>query len=372
MKTLSLLAAALLLLSACDIVKSETKSENLTSQPTATPVATATPTPTTSPSPTPLPNTILGVVYENNKIHLWDGDHFLEWKTGAATFLGGRKIAIDDYVYQIPATGWPTSIKRLPITPDWATESGGVYYSVKFTNSNTSVWIDNTETVYSWAATDVIKMASGQVLLNRTSSGFWSPDGYANFLNPKNGKILVYDYDSSTRTAKILDESGVPKSVSWATNFFGSARDWLKSGSVWYANNGFTWNGTTLTKDGSAMKAWLSSSTYPAPANELSESATLAAVGTNWEAGESVLYWLECNSGYIFRYTPSLDKIESAGRLYIGTGTQSYGLNVQKNLNAYFLNEYVYFSLSGTVYRWYMWSGNVTTFYNNAKLWVLE
>jgi hypothetical protein len=73
-------------------------------------------------------------------------------------------------------------------------------------------------------------------------------------------------------------------------------------------------------------------------------------LGIRWENGENCSYWLECNTGDVYRHIPSIDNLAVTGSLYSGDGTVSSGVDVLNSLDCRYINGMAYYYYNGV--RW--------------------
>lgn len=229
------------------------------------------------------------------------------------------------------------------ISPDTAYSMGAQYkpYTRIYLNSaEYGNWFDN-----QYIAEKLI--VHGDDIFARLSTGAFlhvNGDKENVRLVIENG-FAIYDYNSTARTATI---DGV--SVSWTTNFFNGSDEWLKSGGVWYSQNGYTWDGSTLDESGSVLTALRS------------EQNLIIAVGTRYENSEDVLYFIQCATGHVIRYVPSVDQYIEFVRLYTGDGETETGTFYKSTLKPIINNDYLYFIFDAQVYRYDFVSGLTSMF----------
>ena len=75
------------------------------------------------------------------------------------------------------------------------------------------------------------------------------------------------------------------------------------------------------------------------------------------------MYWLECNSGFIFEYNPATDALNQKWRIYTGNGTHDTGIAKRDSLKPLLSGDKLYFSNDGCIYSLGMITGMINIFY---------
>ena len=171
--------------------------------------------------------------------------------------------------------------------------------------------------------------------------------------------LMIYQMDSDAKTARIADATH-DVAVSWFWNFFLNAKHWLYSPHTytWYSANGYNWNWLGVTEhDGeraSLSSRWVwnlpITTDYPVYM-PWAERPQFLNAGTRVENSETVLYWIECSTGWVIKYIPSTDAISSPWRLYEGDGYKDSGQAKQKELKPALNGDSLYFTNDGSVWE---------------------
>jgi hypothetical protein len=91
----------------------------------------------------------------------------------------------------------------------------------------------------------------------------------------------------------------------------------------------------------------------PYPFAETIESPVVISAGTMLDGGDTLSYWIECNSGWLFSYNARLDAIIQICRLYVGDGKRTTGIEYAKYLKPVLSHSMIWFSLpDGYVYEY--------------------
>jgi hypothetical protein len=311
------------------------------------------------PDPDPIYGNIIIAFHVADETRFYNGQDVKVWKTGPAVSAGYRKICHGTVLYGLDQTGITTYEKNIIGVPDYAAADGDNiwlawrippqealdkgalykdYLQVYYNATEYGHWYDR-----QYLAEDFF-LAGSDVMAYGQTGGWRHINGVKTGLRVaiRDG-FVVYDFNSTLRTAKI---DGV--NISWATNFFNGANFWLKSGSTWYSQNGYRWDGVTLTETGCALDDWRAEP-YPIT---LEEAPVLISAGTRVEAGETCLYWIECNSGWVFRYVPSTNMNTAYVRIYNGDGFRDTGLAMASVLKPVINKDLLFFCFDdGMMYK---------------------
>lgn len=208
-----------------------------------------------------------------------------------------------------------------------------------------------------YKVTDLIKTNLGEIVAIEGNNYHALSSELQNINHAKD--LLIYDFDAINRTA-IIDN--VP--VSWETNYFNQAKDWLEADDIWYSWNGYEFD-SNLSENANSMWNW-NIGVYPV---QVAESPTILGAGTREENSEIVLYWIECNTGWMIRYVPSYDRLETVYRLYMGDGLRMTGINNSDILKPALIDGDLYFNYDGSIWKLEIDSGIVSLFFGgNGKV----
>lgn len=352
--------------------------------PPVAPINTA-PTPTEpipddqTPTPTPTdPHTIF--VYDSHAPEIGTSDEQFYYKldTGKSATARNGFISIGDILHDIDTAGISRTTSRLPTTPDaitiynavwcfenvppWDAEAMGMsfrwYTKIYQDSAEYGNWQDN-----QWQTIDAVSSESGDIVAIDDQGRFhhlFEPDLKIRFI--ANNGIMIHSIDTINHRAYIRG-AGYDTRVAFNTNYFFSADQWINAGGIWYSWNGYTWNGSTLTE----------------LSNKLSEFSTLwhrenpvlIAVGSRIEHGESVTYWIECNTGWMYRHTPSIDSLEVIIRLYQGDGTRDSGLAAKTEIKPILTANSLFYAWGGTIWKYNFNDSIISSFAANVEIWEL-
>jgi hypothetical protein len=328
------------------------------------------------PEPDPTPETSRTIfVYDNQapEIGTSDGEFYYELAQEKAANARSGFISIGDILHGIDDTGESIISQRLPTAPNkiaisgqdiWCFKnihdamSGRDYTEIWLNNSQYGNWTDNRYTVAEAIVTD-----SGDIIVLDTGGK------YRNILEPAmvvnyagHGGILIHSIDVATHRANIDDTR-----VAFSTNYFFGAKQWVEADGVYYSWNGYTWDGTTLTERATIMHEFVTSWWADRP--------VLVPVGSRIEHGEAVTYWIECNTGWMYRHTPSIDSLEVVARLYQGSGDRSDGLAARGEIKPVLVSGYdgdnLYFGWDGTIWKYNFNDALVSSFAAGVEIWKL-
>jgi hypothetical protein len=359
----------ILLLTACG--GSDGGSDSPTT-PTTEPPATEEPTEPTEPETKPF----IIAVYDGYNLSISDGETLTPYTEGHAANARDGFIAIGDVLHGIDTeTGETVVTYRLPIEPDavgistdtWSFKNidpetaynlGGLYknYTQIFRNSTEhGHWSLN-----KWELSDVVVTETNHVIatdvLGKRRS-ITEPDLAVAF-SAHNG-MMIHSNDIVNHRSYIRTIDGDIR-VNFARNYFFGADEWLKSGDEWFSWNGYVFDGVNLFEQETALSDFISTSP---------DAPVVVSAGTREEHGETVLYWIDCNTGMLYRYTPLVDRLENVIELYIADGSRTGGIIFEREISPVMAGDYLFYSHGGTVWKYDFISGVVSSFVDRAVIW---
>lgn len=321
----------------------------------------------------------------SNSIKFFDGSVIWTWNTGNVKQAENRVYSKENIVYALDMYGRTSDSRQLPVIPDLIDaivqpQSKTIIGEIELTN--TDIWIVEHISPEEALAAGAQYKPYTRLYLNNNEYGNWyvndfevdtllhyNDDIYVMITtgawkcitgNKENVRLVIengfalYDYNSTLRTATI---DGV--SVSWSTNFFNSSKYWLKSGFVWYSQNGYSWDGVTLVENGLAMADWRTSQNL------------IITAGTRYENSEDVCYFVNCATGYVIRYVPSVNQYTEFVRLYVGDGSTEIGTYYRKELKPIIIDDDLFFIYDAQVYK-YNFTNGLTSLFTSGVTEVLE
>lgn len=289
----------------------------------------------------PIAGGVKYIVYQDgNTVKFFNNSSVYEGYTGASCFAGTRTITVNNTLYYMDSDGNITEQFSLNITPDFcAVDTAGNVWTGEIDGSTLKVYKNN---VYEKTINAVIVnmfLCGSDIIAVSNVGAYYDVSGTKTAINSASG-FVVYDFNATTRTAKI---DGI--SVSWATNYMNGAKEWNGA----YSWNGYKWDGATLTENGTALTVWRNRANYPIT---LPENAVLISAGNAIFAGETHYFFIECNSGWLFKYIHSSDTMQQITRLYTGDGYRDTGIYYSKILQPVCSYDSLYFKFDdGGLYR---------------------
>lgn len=322
-------------------------------------------------------NAVKLALYDGSTLRLWDGETLTDAYIGAIREGGDKKLSIENVLYYFDEYGEAVHSEWLPvvpdhilvdesgigrgetvyeddvfviedITPEEAYALGGLYkhYTRVYKNGEemNAPWYMN-----QWWCTDVIQTSSGHIL---------GVNEYGSFVNLTDDKD-VYDaedggllwYDMGTEQGNVCDESG-EYHITWVTNHFDNGR-WQLADGVWYSENGFEWTAAGgVVSDANAMYCWNNWTDYSVETvydGAYAEKPYMLPAGVWSVNGEECTYWIECNTGQLYRHIPSIDSLEMIIELYDGPGTRMGGIPYFNSLDPVIIDGVMYYHESNAV-----------------------
>lgn len=296
------------------------------------------------------------IIYQDgDTVKFFDTSSVYVGYTGQSNYAGTREISVNDKLLYMDSIGNITGQYTLNITPDFcAVDLDGNAWTGEIIDPVTAeslgavpanylkVYKNNVEfgdwRTRKYLCVNMFLCGSDIIAVSNTGV-YYDISGDKTGINSASG-FVVYDFDSTARTAKI---DGI--TVSWSTNYFNTAKEWNEA----YSWNGYKWDGVTLTENATALKVWQIRTSYPI---SLPENAVVISAGQSVFAGETHYFFIECNSGWLFKYIPSSDTLQQITRLYTGDGYRDTGIYYSKILNPVCSYDSLYFKFDdGRLYR---------------------
>ena len=336
--------------------------------------------PPEDPPEEPVINPVLFALYDGSELLFYDGTDTTIAYDGAVIKADPRIIAIDDVLYHFDEYGNVLKSEWLPVYPEAVVISGNDIYTFERIDPDTAfslgamfreytrIFENNTEIgawyLNQWRVSDAFVLDNGDIVAVDTAGGFNTIIGSDDYWRAHPGGIGIYQFNPGNRTAYITDSTG-DYFVSWSTNYFNSAA-WQESDGTWYSNNGYEWTSQGLLENTNSL--WdFTSVPYPVILPN-GEPPTVIPAAARIENSESVTYWIECNSGYLLRHIPSIDKLETIVRLYTGDSYRSTGISMASYIEPVLINDILYFHDSGSIMKYDFQTGLVTIFSQEMEI----
>lgn len=351
--------------------------QNPTPEPEPEPAPEPIPEPKPEPEPEPeiLPHTIFIYDAIAETIGTSDGIYYYPLDSGKSANTHDGFISVGDILHGIDGAGISIITSRLPVTPDaiaisgdvWSFENidpataqslGGLprwYTKIYQGATEYGVWYLN-----QWQTVDAMVTNSGDVVIADIVGRLRSvTDPSLDVRTAIHNGIMIHSTDAVNLSAFIRD-NGVNTKIYGSTNYFLSANKWIEADRIWYSWNGFTWDGVNFTESATALRDFIVVS---------SESPVVVPVGSRQEHSESVTYWIECNTGWLYRHTPSIDALEQVILLYQGAGLRVDGITVAAEIKPVLTDENMFFTWNNTVWKYNFADALVSSFAAGVLIW---
>jgi hypothetical protein len=323
--------------------------------------------------PDPENDIITTGLWTSESLKFYDGENIFTWKSEYTARADSHIYAAGNILYYLNDYGQTITTRNLVIAPNYITLNGTDIWTVEniapadayamgaMYKDYTRVYLNANE-FGDWHTrqykADAIYNINGEIIIHAPyycgTWGYEHLNGSLANIKTVTSDFIIYDYNSTSRTAKI---NGI--SVSWSTNFFNAATQWLKSGDKWYSSNGYTWNGLTLVENGSAL--W----------DFRSLSNVIISAGTCHENSEDVLYFIQCATGYIIKYIPSTNQYTQSIRLYTGDGQTEIGTYYKQLLKPVIIGDDLYFIFDAQMYK-YSFTTGLNAYFTNGVSMVIK
>jgi hypothetical protein len=330
--------------------------------------------PEPEPEPRPIiPHTVFVYAPSIPEIGTSDGEFYYPIAQEKSANAGQGFISIGDILHGIDDTGESIITQRLPVAPDkiaisgeniWCFEnifdamSGKNYTKIWLNNSEYGAWTDNQYTV-----DKAIVTASGGIATLDITGKHRNVTESTQIVNyAGQGGLLIHSVDITARRATIEDSTGSYR-IAFNENYFLSSRPYIEADGIYYSWNGHTWANGVLTERATIMHEFVTL--------WYSDRPVLAAVGSRTEHGEAVTYWIECNTGWLYRHTPSINSLEMVIRLYQGSGDRGDGINAKAEIKPVLVGDNLYFGWQGTIWKYNFTARMVSSFADGVEIWAM-
>lgn len=319
------------------------------------------------------PNIIpLFLVKTIDSLYFADHEKMELWKTGKIDKAGPRVFSIDNELIELDASGdvidtttldhTPTRIKSTPtgnyycveIPPDEAYALGALYRTYTETFKN-GVQIGPEWYLNEFECKDIVSAGENVFLIDEFGS-YHVIDGIAeNVAHVHDNQFYIHDIDYIDNTIGFNDSI-----YSFGANFVTMSRQWINFDGLNYSEHGDTWNTADgLSESVTAMSDFNISPFPVVPELPNGEAPTLLAVGS---AG-TLLYWIECNSGFLFEYDSISNELTQKWALYNSNNTREVGVIKRDTLKPLIVGEKLYFSNQSAIYSIDLGDGIINIFY---------
>ena len=338
---------------------------------TPAPIPTPTPPPIVLPvEPPPVPGaapvTYDLLLYNSAGVGFSNGVTYSHFMNGIVAPVGPSMFAVDDIIYEVNAFGATVATTQLPaipsavaisgpdiwtfetVPPEYAALNGGLsreYTRVWLNYIEQGSWLDR-----QWTATKAVSTLSGDVIAYDTLNRLYTITGPEVPHYASEDGIFVHTVDVVNRTGKVMTGAG-NFNISWATNYFNGADEWLELGGSWYSWNGYRWNvADGLTEQDTALADFIN---WTRP--------VVIAAGVRMDAALERGYWIEANTGWLWEYTPAMDRLETVLRLYVADGERVTGIAHASDMEPQIIStlgrDVLYYTFEGQIWRYDFGSG---------------
>lgn len=346
------------------------------------PTADTPPEPPPEPDPTPdVPPPPPPAVTPDFTVNIGDALYFSDsinmqlWKSGNIERAGLGIYAVGNDLITLDASGGELSIMALATPPDGATRTkikstgNGVYYCIEYppalafslggmSSTYSGIYKDNT-VISPWYlnkfACDAVLSVGTEIFVLDTANHYHHINGASAVNYVLDGSFYRHDLNIGGKYFYI--NNGLEH---YNLNYALGTSQWINYNGVNYSENGYTWDsGMGWIENITALHSF-NIAPYPVePLLPNAEAPTLLSAGIS--GGK--LYWIECNSGYVFEYDPALDTLTQKWKIYLGDGMRDTGNAKRGTLNPYIYGGKLYFSNDSAIYKLELATGFINIFY---------
>lgn len=314
------------------------------------------------------------LIYENEIIYAMIGNYKYLWTNVKASYAGNNRIAISNVLYYFDNNCNVTNSKWLPTVPDLIAINGSDIWIVKKISAEYSlsqggmykehsqIWKNNS--IYSewynnqFEITDLF-LTESTIIYRKPDNTFFDIENIKLNIFYANRDILIYNITYSPNSA-IFKWDCNTSSCSWVYNYLGNSKGFLNCNNILYSANGYEIkNNNTLKETTNALKI------FNTPVS--GQQQIITSLATRFENGEYCTYWLNCNTGKVYRHIPSLDNLSITATLFNGDGTAGTGLIIYRELDVYFIDDTVYYNYNGSRFGFNFSQSFLLG--NNVKIW---
>lgn len=320
---------------------------------------------------TPQESGIKFAVITPEKLYFSNSSAMVEINSGSVKFAASRTFSVNSELIKFDASGDPEAITALEAEPETIkTVAGNNYYCKQYppelayslgalyriyseifgNDSVISDWYLN-----DWSCKKVVS-AGSNVYMTDTNGGYHAVTGvYSDITHIQDDAFIIHSRDDVNKHIMFNDIL-----EDYITNNILAAKQWQKSGDTYYSENGYTWSDADGLQENATALQDFQSYPYPVtPALPYGEQPVLLKAGEYLEG----LYWVECNSGWLFRYDPTGDTLTQSYRIYAGDGLRTTGINKRETLSPLISENELYFTNDSTLYRLGLETGFINVFY---------
>lgn len=327
-------------------------------------------------------------VINGDKLQLWDGTNLKTILEGDIEQAADKAWSLDNVLYYFDDDGNVINSEWLNITPDAIVTTKTPTKTRSLVNpGSTTVYSDSVVTLkvvsaeeaYSlgalykpytrvfvngeevsgnwydpdnqWEVDYVVKSASGHLVAIATDTSMHNLTDDKEIHSIAEGGLMCYDWGN--QHGFISDDTGYYE-VTWSMSHI-SYEKWQKADGIWYTPNGYEWDNSVpeVRSNANCMYDINDANKWPAEyvdASVYPSHPWFFPAGVREENGEEVLYWLEAVTGDLYRFIPSIDKLEHIISLYEGYGTRYDTAQVRaKELAPLLIENKIYFQDLGSV-----------------------
>jgi len=418
MKQFIFIAAIIGLFVACmppQLIYIEASPQPSPNAPQITPSPETTPVPTIIPAPAGLTGPVKAVFYKDGTVSFWDGQNFVDWKSGGAVYVPDYGIAVDKMLYRLDDSGAVISQMILPVKPiglvirpviGASAASGNIASrSISSTDALGDIWIF--EHMAAEIAAEMGYPPAPHTRIWKNDSE-WPWDGawlgtrpYDTSWTASNGDVLWRDVDgqvvdlttprpvilwyipggpiwwqsTSTENGFTVSNEDGNFTVTSAAPYFSTARTtrWWQHGDVWYSSAGQSWSeadGYDKHATGLYDFTW---NPYPDSTDFLGLSNAVPPQILYLGSWNGLDYLLECCSGYLVILDPVTGNYIPGMRLYNGVTTNNdEGARLIRSMKPQQSGAHVYLHKNGTLWDLDLSTMMFSAFSQDQVMWVVQ
>jgi hypothetical protein len=296
--------------------------------------------------------------YENDSIFVYNGTKLL-WTNTKATYAGKFRIAISNVLYYLDNNRNITNSVWLPTVPDLIAIRGNDIFMIKKIDPQTAydsgglykhyteIW-KNGSTINHWSLnqfeSDKIIITENSAIIKKAGGTYQDIEGFKINIFYADSDCIIHGYDVSPNVARFC-WNGHDFNKNWVQNWLGNALSFQVANDTLYSPNGYH-----VTSDGIMYELQNQLTNFNIIISAEMQNPYKLCVRT--ENSEEVTYWLECNTGDVYRHIPSIDLLQKMTSFYSGNGLSVTGQNISKELDPFYMDNKIYYYYNGVTWQY--------------------
>ena len=310
-------------------------------------------------------------VKTDEDLYFSDSKEMYLWESGNILKSGYREFSVENEIITLDSSGdtiSTTSIAEIPT--NIKTVGSDSYYCIEYSEEEAyamggkyevySEFYKNNDIISDWynnefECKEIISVGPEIFAVDQNGAYHTIVGSYADVFHAD--ILIMHSLDIPNKTIGFNANT-----EDYGFNYAMNSNQWFLHDGIYYAENGYTWTETGgLIEESTDLHGW---NIYPYPLdvqNPFGEAPVLLKAGIS----NNKLYWIECNSGFVFEYDPNTDELTQKSRLYISDGMHATGIYFKEVLKPLLIDNILYYSEGGSINSLDIETGSLNIFYAN-------